>query len=135
MNRTATANRRRSQKQKTAAMRDRRRAVVGSGSFAVFVIAMLTAGFEAMGFLLLALRNAGAVDTQAFALMAASVSLGLFTTLILPRAMKIDALTMALTNFICGVGLVILYTVSPERGVRQTMFYALGLAVMLVMSA
>ena len=116
-------------------MRDRRRAVIGSGGFAVFVIAILTAGFEAMGFLLLALRNPGAVDTQAFSLMAASVSLGLFTTLILPRAMKIDALTMALTNFICGVGLVILYTVSPERGVRQTMFYALGLAVMLVMSA
>ena len=41
---------------------------------------------------------------------------------------------MALTNFLCGVGVVVLYTVSPERGARQAMFYAMGLAAMLVMS-
>ena len=35
---------------------------------------------------------------------------------------------------ICGVGVVVLYTVSPERGARQAMFYAMGLAAMLVMS-
>ncbi len=134
VNSAGNARRTRNQKQNAAVMRDRRRAAVGSGGFAVWMIAMLTAGFEAMGFLLLALRTPGVVDTQAFYLMAASVSLGLLTTLVLPRMMKIDALTMALTNFICGVGLVILYTVSPERGVRQTAFYALGLAVMLVMS-
>lgn len=115
-------------------MRDRRRAAINAGGFAVFVIALLTAGFEAMGFMILALRSPGAVDTMALTLLAVSVALGLFTTLALPRMMHIDALTMALTNFICGVGLVILYTVSPERGVRQTTFYALGLLVMLVMS-
>ena len=118
-----------------AAMRDRRRAVIGSSGFAVTLIALLTAGFEALGFLLLAFKNAGAVDTQAFALMGLIVPLGLISALALPRMMKIDALTMALTNFICGVGLVILYTVSPERGMRQTNFYVLGLALMLVMSA
>ena len=134
VNQTGAAQRRRSHKQNAAIMRDRRRVVISSGGFAVFLIAVLTAGFEAMGFLLLALRTPGMVDQQAFGMMAVSVTLGLFTTLVLPRVMKIDALTMGLTNFICGVSLVILYTVSPERGMRQTMFYALGLAVMLLMS-
>ena len=134
MSEANTARKKRSQKEKAAIMRDRRRVALGSGGFAVLVMALLTAGFEAMGFLLLALRTPGVVDTQAFVQMGICVSLGLGTTLLLPRVLKIDALTMALTNFICGVGLVILYTVSPQRGVRQMMFYALGLAVMLVMS-
>ena len=120
---------------RSAAMRDRRRAALGLGGFSVTLMALLTAGFEALGFMLLAFRQSGAVDTQAFTLMAAVVPMGLITSLLLPRVMRIDALTMTLTNFICGVGLVILYTVSPERGVRQTMFYGLGLIVMLLMSA
>ena len=118
-----------------AVMRDRRRAALGSGGFSVTLMALLTAGFEALGFLLLAFKENGAVDTQAFTIMATTVSLGLATTLVLPRLMRMDALTMALTNFICGVGLVILYTVSPERGMRQATFYALGLIVMMVISA
>jgi len=134
VNKERSAKRARDTQRIQSAMRDRRRAALGTGGFSVTLMALLTAGFEALGFLLLALRGSS-VDTQAFMLMAAVVPLGLVTALVLPRLMRIDALTMALTNFICGVGLVILYTVSPERGVRQTMFYALGLAVMLVMSA
>lgn len=128
-------DRQRERAAKSAAMRDRRKAALGAGGFPVVLMALLTAGFEALGFLLLAVRTAGTVDTQALVLMAAVVPLGLVTTLVLPRLMRMDALTMALTNFICGVGLVILYTVSPWRGVRQTVFYALGLGVMLLMSA
>ena len=55
-------------------------------------------------------------------------------TMIPPRPRPTDSLVMALTNFLCGVGVVVLYTVSPERGARQAMFYAMGLAAMLVMS-
>lgn len=130
---------RRTQKQKQrerqkrdAMYRDRRRAVRRGADFGVTVIALLTAAFEAMGLLLAALRTQGALDTQALALLAAMVPLGLATTLLLPRALPIDSLIMALTNFLCGVSVVILYTVSPERGVRQTVFYATGLAVMLL---
>jgi len=122
------------QQKSIAAMHDRRRAALSPAGLGVALIALLTAGFEALGFLLLSVRHA-AVDTQAFTLMAVIVPLGLISSLLLPRMLRIDALTMALTNFLCGVGLVILYTVSPERGVRQTMFYALGLAVMLAVSA
>ena len=67
-------------------------------------------------------------------LCAAVAPLGLLTTLALPRFLPMDSLVMALTNFLCGVGVVVLYTVSPARGARQAVFYALGLAVMLVMS-
>lgn len=120
---------------KSAAMRDRRKVALSTGGFPVALMALLTAGFETLGFLLLTVRTAGTVDTQALALLAAVVPLGLATTLVLPRFAHMDALTMALTNFICGVGLVILYTVSPWRGVRQTVFYAAGLGVMMVMCA
>lgn len=122
-------------KKKDTIFRDRRRAVSRGADFGVMVIALLTAAFEAMGLLLAALRTPGAMDTQALMLMAAMVPLGLATTLLLPRALPIDSLIMALTNFLCGVSVVILYTVSPERGVRQTVFYAGGLAVMLLAAA
>ncbi|MFR5788414.1 MAG: hypothetical protein ACLUHE_15780 [Christensenellales bacterium] len=59
---------------------------------------------------------------------------GLLTTLALPRLLPMDSLVMALTNFLCGVGVVVLSPVSPERGARRAMFYAMGLAAMLVMS-
>ncbi len=119
-------------RKKDAIFRDRRRAVSRGADFGVTMIALLTAMFETLGLLLAALRTQGAMDTQALVLMAVMVPLGLATTLLLPRALPIDALIMALTNFLCGVSVVILYTVSPERGVRQTVFYAGGLAVMLL---
>lgn len=116
-----------------ALYRDRRRAVGCGSDFRVTLIALLTAVFEALGLLLTGCRQAGTLDMQAVALLAAIVPLGLVTTLALPRILPIDRLIMALTNFLCGVGIVILYTVSPERGVRQTCFYAGGLALMLAM--
>lgn len=122
----------RAKRREETVYRDRRRAVSRGGDFGVALIALLTAVFEALGLLLTACRQAGTLDMRAIYLMAAVVPLGLLTTLALPRVMPIDRLIMALTNFLCGVGIVILYTVSPERGVRQTVFYAGGLAVMLV---
>ena len=98
------------------------------------MIVLLTAVFEAFGFLLAAVRTPGTVDTQALTLMAAMVPACLGTALILPRFLPIDPLIMALTNFLCGVGVVILYTVSPDRGVKQTAYYALGLAAMVAVS-
>lgn len=98
------------------------------------LIALLTLVFEVLGLLLCAVKTEGAPDMQAVMLCAAVAPLGLLTTLALPRFLPMDSLVMALTNFLCGVGVVVLYTVSPARGARQAVFYALGLAVMLVMS-
>ncbi len=117
-----------------AEARDRRRAISRAGGFRVTAIALLTFAFEAMGLLLACVREPGAVDAQALSVLALIAPLGLFTTLILPRALPMDALLMALTNFLCGVSIVVLYTVSTERGLRQAIFYVAGLAVMLAMS-
>ena len=121
-------------KRSDAIFRDRRRAVSRGGGAGVALIALLTVLLVAGGQLLRAFAEEGQTDMRALALLAAMAPLGLVTTLLLPRFLPIDALTMALTNLLCGVSVVILYTVSPERGVRQTMFYAAGLAVMLLMA-
>ena len=117
-----------------AVAKDRRRAISRAGDAGVTLIALLTAVFELLGLLLCSFKTEGTVDMQAMKIALLVVPLGLLTTLALPRLLPIDALVMALTNFLCGVGIVVLYTVSPDRGARQAVFYAAGLAVMLVMS-
>ena len=117
-----------------AVAKDRQRAISRAGDAGVTLIALLTAVFELLGLLLCSFKTEGTVDMQAMKIALLVVPLGLLTTLALPRLLPIDALVMALTNFLCGVGIVVLYTVSPDRGARQAVFYAAGLAVMLVMS-
>ena len=125
---------RREKKRIEAQMRDRRRAVSRGVDMRVSLIALLTALFIGGGLLLCAVRREGIVDMQAVYLLGMMVPAALLTTLMLPRMLPIDPLIMALTNFLCGVGVVILYTVSPERGMRQANFYVIGLAAMIVMS-
>lgn len=125
---------RRERRRADAAMHDRRRAVSRGVDTRVVLIALLTAAFVTGGLLLAAVRGADGMDSQALSLIALMVPLGLLTSLALPRVLPIDPLIMALTNFLCGVGVVVLYTVSPSRGVRQASYYALGLAAMLAVS-
>ena len=125
---------RREKKRIEAQMRDRRRAVSRGVDMSVTMIAMLTALFIGGGLLLCAVRREGVTDMQAVYLLGMMVPATLLTTLLLGRVLPIDPLIMALTNFLCGVGVVILYTVSPERGMRQANFYVIGLAAMIVMS-
>ena len=125
--------RRRREKQ-DAVFRDRKRAVSRGIDMSTRLIALLTVLFEAGGLLLAAAHTQGAADDRALVILAVIAPLALLTALVLPRFLPIDPLIMALTNFLCGVGLVILYTVSPERGLRQTVFYVAGLAAMLVAS-
>ena len=128
------ARARRDRARAEAAMRDRRRAVSRGIDMSVTVIALLTALFLAGGLMLCAVRAEGTVDVRALKLLAVMAPATLLTALALPRFLPIEPLMMALTNFLCSVGVVILYTVSPERGVRQTNFYIMGLAAMIVIS-
>ena len=111
--------------------RDRKRQLARGGGFAVWLIALLTAAFDVLGLLLCAVRTQGVIDTQALVMLAVMAPLALLTATVLPRIAPVDPLLMALTNFLCGVSVVILYTVSPERGIRQMVFYVAGLAVLL----
>ena len=124
----------RGDRKKEAIFRDRKLAVSRSPGFAVTMIALLTAAFEALGLLLAASGTPGALDARALTLLCMIVPLGLITSAVLPRVLPIEPLIMALTNFLCGLGVVILYTVSPERGARQAGFYLLGVVLMLVVS-
>ncbi|MDY3831848.1 MAG: FtsW/RodA/SpoVE family cell cycle protein, partial [Candidatus Ventricola sp.] len=126
---------RRERRHAEAAMRDRRRAVSRGVDTQVVLIALLTAAFVTGGLLLAAVRGTDGLDTQALLLIALMAPLGLLTSLALPRVLPIDPLIMARTNFRCGVGVVVLYTVSPARGVRQASYYVLGLAAMIAVSA
>ncbi|MBQ8093112.1 MAG: FtsW/RodA/SpoVE family cell cycle protein [Clostridia bacterium] len=100
--------------------------------FPVVLIAVLTAVFETLGLMLAAAHTQQTVGMDSVAMIAVIVPLGLFTSLILPRFLRMDALIMALTNFLCGVGIVTLCTVSPLRGNRQILSYALSLGGMVI---
>ena len=113
---------------------ERRQALSRGGGFTVFLITVLTVAFDVLGLLLCAVRGEAA-DTQALSLMAIMAPMAVVTALVLPRFMKLDALLAALMNFLCGVSVVILYTVAPERGAKQAVFYAAGMVLMLLMSA
>lgn len=125
---------RRERERASAAMRDRRRAVSRGVDARVTLIALLTAVFVTGALLLAAVSGEAGLNMQALSLIALMVPVGLLTSLALPRVLPIDPLIMALTNFLCGVGIVVLYTVSPERGMRQATYYVLGLAAMLLIS-
>ena len=90
--------------------------------------------FEMLAFLLVALHpeRQETEALQALGLALCMPALCWFSTLILPKFLHADRLLMALMNFLCGVGVVILFSMVPERGVRQAMFYALGLVAMAV---
>ena len=129
---TRSAQQRAREKARVSAIgRDRKRQLARGGGFAVWLIALLTAAFDVLGLLLCAVRAQGTVDTQALVMLAVMAPLALFTALVLPRVAPVDPLLMALTNFLCGVSVVILYTVSPYRGIRQMVFYVAGMAVLL----
>ena len=117
-----------------AAMRDRARAVSRGAGMRVTLIVLLTVVFTAGGLLLAAFRTQGTVDTQALSLLAVLAAVCVLTALVLPRRLPIDSLIMALTNFLCCVGIVVLYTVLPDRGIKQATYYMLGMAAMLIVS-
>ena len=121
-------------KRAEAAMRDRRRAVSRGVDSLVTLAALLSAVFVAGALLLCAARTPGTLDMQALILAVLMASIGLLTSLVLPRIWPIDPLIMTLTHFLCSVGVAVLYTVSPERGLRQANYYMIGLAAMFVMS-
>ncbi|MDL2318046.1 FtsW/RodA/SpoVE family cell cycle protein [Eubacteriales bacterium OttesenSCG-928-A19] len=45
------------------------------------------------------------------------------------RRLKADVLLVMIMNFLCGLGIILLYCLSPERGLRQAWIYLLGLVM------
>jgi len=86
--------------------------------------------FEAGTLLLIAIKPPS-LNTEALLLAVTLPLLCWISTILLPRFLPIDQLLMALTNFLCGVGIISLYSMVPEIGMRQALFCALGLGAML----
>ncbi len=87
--------------------------------------------FEFSALLLIAVKPPS-INLEALVLAGCLPVLCWVSTMLLPKLFPLDRLLMALTNFLCGVGIVILYCVAPETGIRQAQFYALGFAVMMI---
>jgi len=86
--------------------------------------------FEAVALALIAIKPPS-LNTEALLLAVALPLLCWISTILLPKFLPIDQLLMALTNFLCGVGIIILYSIVPERGLRQAMLFVMGLGAMM----
>ena len=81
------------------------------------------------GFLLLALRD---MKWEGFAL-ALGVPVCIFLgTHVMNRVLHVDSLLMSLTNFLCALGILVLYDTNPGLAYRQMMYYGIGLVVMVL---
>lgn len=50
----------------------------------------------------------------------------------LPRLFPADKLLLSLTNFLCALGVLVLYSTNPAYAYQQAMYYGVGLAAMVV---
>ncbi|MDD2428121.1 MAG: FtsW/RodA/SpoVE family cell cycle protein [Eubacteriales bacterium] len=85
--------------------------------------------FTLSGFALLALKN---LDVQT-ALMALVVPIAfIIVCTLIPKLFPADRLLLTLVNFLCVLGIMVLYRISPEKGMTQAVNYGFGVIFMIV---
>lgn len=97
-------------------------------------------GFFFLAFLLLFVRNCYLHGTakafsehwQGLALAFAVPLLNVLTTDLLPRLFPADRLLLALTNFLCALGVLMLYRTKPAIAYQQATYYFVGLVAMVI---
>ena len=80
-------------------------------------------------FLLLFLRD---YKWQGLALAFAVPMLNVLTTGLLPRLFPSDKLLLSLTNFLCALGILVLYDTNPTYAYSQAVYYFIGLIAMVI---
>ncbi len=85
--------------------------------------------FFSSAFLLLFLRD---LQWQGLALALAVPMLNVLTTSLLPRLFPSDKLLLSLTNFLCALGILVLYDTNPTYAYSQAVYYFVGLLAMVV---
>ena len=96
--------------------------------------------FYFLAFLLLFIRDcyrngtavAFAENWQGLALAFAVPMLNVVTTHLLPRLFPADKLLLSLTNFLCALGVLVLYCTNPRYAYSQALYYFIGLVAMVV---
>lgn len=80
-------------------------------------------------FLLLALKD---MKWEGFALATGVPAMIWLGTHVLPRLFPSDKLLLSLTNFLCALGVLVLYATSPATAYRQALYYGVGLVAMVL---
>ena len=83
--------------------------------------------FFGSAFFLLFLRD---FKWQGLALAFAVPMANVLTTNLLPRLFPSDKLLLSLTNFLCALGILVLYDTNPTYAYSQAMYYFIGLLAM-----
>ena len=85
--------------------------------------------FYFLAFFLLGLKD---WSWQAFALSVLVPAIIFVGVLGLPKLFPADRLLLSLTSFLCALGVLVLYRLSPERGLTQAVNFGVGIAAMMV---
>lgn len=85
--------------------------------------------FYFCAFLLIACKD---FAWQGFALALAVPAMIWVGTNFLPKLFPSDRLLLSLTNFLCALGVLVLYSTEPDYAYRQAMYYGVGILAMIV---
>ena len=97
-------------------------------------ILLAMALFEATAFVLLAFYQE--FDPVALILAMGVPMLLVAQVLLLGRAFPhMDKYILTIANFLCGIGLIVIYRISPAKALKQLLFYGVGVLLMMVMTA
>ena len=72
------------------------------------------------------------VNWQGLLLSVAVPAMIFIGSMVLPRFFPADKLLLSLTNFLCALGVLLLYRIKPEYGLDQAVRYGVGLVLMLI---
>ena len=72
------------------------------------------------------------VNWQGLLLSIAVPAMIFIGSMVLPRLFPADKLLLSLTNFLCALGVLLLYRIKPQYGLDQAVRYGVGLACMLI---
>ena len=85
--------------------------------------------FFFLGFLMLAVKDG---SWQSFLLSVVVPAIIFLGTAGIPKLFPADKLLLTLTNFLCALGVLTLYRLSPQRGLAQAINYGVGVGAMLL---
>ena len=85
--------------------------------------------FYFLGFFLLAIKDG---SWESFVLSIVVPAIIFVGSAGIPRLFPADKLLLSLTNFLCALGVLVLYRLSPQRGMAQAVNYGVGVVCMIL---
>lgn len=85
--------------------------------------------FVASGFFLLALKN---MDIQSLIMAFVVPLIFLASSALIPKVFRADSLLLSLVNLLCSLGVLVLYRISPDKGINQAINYGAGVLAMIL---